>query len=82
MSICESNWDTARYEGDEEDGCYINVAEGNDGFYTTVSVDCNTSSFTENLMTDDGPYESFDIAEQVGLNYATNWCLDNEVHIL
>ena len=57
-AIVPSDWDNAWYVGDEEDGCYINVGIGPGGWYITVVIDSNRRGFTDNLLSDDGPYES------------------------
>jgi hypothetical protein len=47
-------------------------------------VDCNATYFTENhftdnLVTDSGPYETEEEALEAGLNAAGDWCVDNNV---
>ena len=72
--------DDATYIGDEDDGVYFQVAQGDDGkWYMTAVVDCNTAHFTDDLVVDDGPYDSEDAAIMGGKNAAIGWCADNDV---
>ena len=69
--------DDATYVGDEENGVYYQVARGADGWYLTAVVD--TASFVDNLVVDDGPYDSEADAIQGGKNAAFDWCFANDV---
>src|SRR5512147_909945 len=71
--------DEATYVGDENDGCYYQVAEGPDGWYVTVVVDCDTASFVDTLVKDDGPCPTKKHAEETGRNTAVDWCVTNGV---
>ena len=77
--IVTFNSEHAEYVGDEDDGCYYQVAQGPGGWYVTVVVDCNTGSFCMDIVTDDGPYSSESKALQAGSDAAWTWCIDNEV---
>lgn len=79
MNIVEFNVDHASYVGDDEDGCYYQTAEGPDGYYVTVVVDCGTSSFTADYAVDDGPYGTEEEARKAGEAHAQEWCINNEV---
>jgi hypothetical protein len=79
MSIATVSFDDAEYIGDENDGVYVQAAEGPDGWYVSTVVDCNSASFTEPLVTDDGPYSSEADALAAGRNGAKDWCLDNQI---
>jgi hypothetical protein len=80
MSIVASDWDEATYYGDEDDGVYVNVGQGPDGkWYMTATVDCNTASFVDDLVTDDGPYDTEEEAKVAGKDAAIEWCHDNDV---
>lgn len=80
-SIVDWDIDEATYVGDEEDGAYYLAGEGPDGWYVTVLVDCNTSHFTDEIVTDDGPYATREAAEMGGKNAAYGWCGDNGVEV-
>ena len=80
MTIVNFNVDDARYVGDEEDGCYYQVAEGPDGWYLTVVVDCDSAGFVADYTTDDGPYDSEDEAWTAGHDAGMEWCYTNEVN--
>ena len=69
--------DSASYVGDENDGVYYQVARGDDGWYMTAVVDA--ASFVDNLVVDDGPYDSEAAAIEGGKNSAFDWCFDNDV---
>lgn len=71
--------DGATYIGDERDGVYFDVVEGPGGWYMTAFVDCGSSSFVEDLVEDDGPYETEEAARQAGRNAAGDWCAYNGV---
>jgi hypothetical protein len=71
--------DDATYVGDENDGVYYQVAKGEDGWYMTAVVDCNTAHFVDDLVVDDGPYESEAAAIMGGKNAAFEWCMNNHV---
>ena len=71
--------DPAAYVGDEDDGVYVGVGEGPDGWYASTVVDSNTGSFVDSLVTDDGPYETREKALEAGKSQAVEWCLDNQV---
>jgi hypothetical protein len=71
--------DSATYVGDENDGVYYQVARGDDGWYMTAVVNCDTASFVDDLVVDDGPYDSEADAIEGGKNAAFGWCFDNDV---
>jgi hypothetical protein len=78
--ICEVDMDSATYIGSEDDGVYVAVAEGQDGgWYTSSTVDCNTSHFTDTLVQDQGPYPTREKALAAGINGAKDWCITNNV---
>lgn len=72
--------DVAAYYGNGKDGCYYQTAKGPDGWYVTVVVDCETGSFVQDLVTDDGPHPSEESAESMGHETAVDWCLENDVY--
>jgi len=76
------DFDEATYVGDEEDGVYYQVARKGQrcGWYMTAVVDCNTASFCDNLIVDDGPYDTEAEAEEAGKNAAVEWCVNNYVN--
>lgn len=78
-TIVDFDPDHAVYIGDGEDGVYVQTAEGEGGWYVTTVVDCNTGSFCENGLTDDGPYPTEDEAAGAGVEYAQDWCWSNDV---
>jgi hypothetical protein len=78
--ICTVDMDEDTYIGNEDDGVYVAVAQGPDGWYTSSVVDCNTSSFTDALVTDDGPYATEAEAKQAGEFGAKDWCITNSVN--
>lgn len=78
-TIVPFDTDDATYVGDGNDGVYYQVAKGDDGWYLTAVVDCNSAHFTADLVVDDGPYESEAAAIMGGKNAAFGWCLDNGV---
>jgi hypothetical protein len=81
--ICEVDMDTAAYVGDETDGVYYAVAHQPrgkaKGWYVSTVVDCNSSSFCQPLITDDGPYATEAEAWAAGMNGARDWCIENDV---
>ncbi len=78
--IAEVDFDNPdAYVGDENDGVYVGVGEGPDGWYVSTVVDSNTGSFVDNLVMDDGPYPTEAEALEAGKNQAIEWCLDNGV---
>ena len=81
MGIVDYSADEADYIGDGEDGCYYQVAESYTGWFVTVVVDCGTSSFVEDLTTDDGPYMTKKEAEDAGRGAALDWCVTMGVDI-
>ena len=76
MPIVTFNVDEARYVGDDEDGCYYQAAEGEDGWYVTIVVDCDSAGFVSDHTTDDGPYPSEDDAWEAGRSGSMDWCLE------
>lgn len=80
-TIAEVDFDEAEYVGDEEDGVYVQAAQGPDGgWYVSGVVDSNTGSFVDSLFTDDGPYDSYDEAMDAGKGGAADWCINNNVN--
>ena len=94
MRVVDFNADEAEWIGDEDDGCYVQVAEQTreaftagtglplPGWYCTVVIDCDTASFVQDLYTDEGPFETKDEALEFGHCSATEWCLLNGVNLL
>lgn len=78
-TICEVDFDSAVYIGGDDDGCYVAIAEGGDGWYTSVVVDSDTGGFVEPMITDDGPFPTDGDAMQRGIDLALEWCFDNAV---
>jgi hypothetical protein len=73
--------DHAEYIGNPDDGVYYTVAKGTDGkWYGSALVDCNTGSFVDSLVTDDGPYDYEGQAETAMADAAKQWCFDNDVN--
>jgi len=67
-------------QGDGKDCACWKVGKNKRGkFYCTVWVDCETSHFTQDIYTDQGPFDTFEEADQWGEKKATIWCLDNNV---
>jgi len=66
----------AAYVGGEE-GVYVGVGEGPDGWYVSTIVDCN--AYCGEMTTDDGPYPSEAEATKAGTYGAADWCLENEI---
>lgn len=91
--IVQFNADDAEWIGDENDGCYVQIAEQTSeeyqsgtglpkpGWYCTVVLDCETGSFVEDLHTDAGPFETADEALEFGHAVATDWCITNGVDL-
>lgn len=77
--ICIIDVDEARYEGDDKDGIYYDAAEGEDGWYLSAIVDCDSAGFVDTFIQDDGPYESYDAAMSAGLDAARDWCVNNGI---
>lgn len=73
------DFDTANYIGDEEDGVYYDVACFHGEWFMAAVVDCNTASFTDTLVEDDGPYATKELALEGGRNAAIEWCITNNV---
>jgi hypothetical protein len=71
--------DYAEYIGSGEDGVYVAAAKGPKGWYTSSVVDCNSASFCDSLITDDGPYPSEEEALKAGRFGAMDWCIENDV---
>ena len=65
-------------EGEQVDCVYFDVAEGSDGWYMSASIDCDSASFTDTYVVDDGPYPSEEAAMQAGMNAASQWMADND----
>lgn len=79
-TIAEVDLDEAEYVGDEQDGVYVQAAQGPDGmWYVSTVVDSNTGNFVDSLETDDGPYGSYSEAMEAGKGTAAEWCIDNGV---
>jgi hypothetical protein len=79
--IAVVNVDHAEYIGDPDDGVYYQVAKGPDEkWYGSALVDCNTGSFVDSLVTDDGPYDYEGQAETAMADAAKQWCFDNDVN--
>lgn len=78
--IAEVDFDNpAAYVGDENDGVYVGVGKGPDGWYASTVVDSNTGSFVDSLVMDDGPYPTEAEALEAGKGQAIEWCLTNGV---
>jgi hypothetical protein len=73
--------DEATYIGNAEDGVYYQIAEKHGKWYMTAVVDSNTGSFVDNLIVDDGPYDTEQEALKAGAAVAQEWCIDNNVHL-
>ena len=71
------DFDTADYIGSGENGVYYAVGEGPDGWYLSTTVD--SSSFTDTLTKDDGPYKTEEEAKEGGRSAAVEWCVTNQV---
>ena len=69
------------YVGSEDDGCYVQVDElpHGCGFQLTVTVDSETGSFVEDIMTFDYGHKTRADAQRVGLRAALEWCSNNSV---
>lgn len=81
-AICTVDMDrNSHYVGNFLDGVYYAVAEGADGWYMSAIVDCDTASFADSLVTDDGPYEDEKAALAAGQNAAFDWCASNGVAV-
>ena len=65
------------YLGDDDAGVYWTVDERGDAYYLNAWVDAE--HFTEDLIKNDGPYESEYAAAESGHGAAVEWCLDNDV---
>lgn len=75
---CEVDWDEAysvAHDTEEEpvDVVYFDVAEGPDGWYLSMDLDCNSGGFTETLGDDDGPYNGKEAAILAGFDGALDW---------
>ena len=77
--IVEVNVDHASYVGNNEDGCYYQTAETDEGWYVTVVVDCGSAAFTADYLVDEGPFDTKQEAELAGESAAQEWCIINEV---
>lgn len=78
-AIVQFDADKADYLGDEQDGCYYQVAECDGAYYCTVVVDCDTAGFVDNLYTDEGPFDTIEQAADFGHDAAYDWCAENGV---
>lgn len=81
-TICKVDWDHAysiARDTDEEpvDIVYFDVCEGSDGWYLSMDLDCNSGSFTETLVDDDGPYNGKNAAIWGGMFGALDWFFIN-----
>jgi hypothetical protein len=79
--ICEVNWDdceraSVNVDG-EQDIVYFDAKKGDDGWYLTIVLDCNTAGYCDTITQDDGPYGSRDTALLGGLNFVFEWMSDN-----
>ncbi|MHC4298003.1 MAG: hypothetical protein ACYS7Y_11930 [Planctomycetota bacterium] len=63
-------------DDDDDDVVYWSVAEGPDGFYVSTLIDSEAGSFVEPGVTDDGPYLTWDKANEAGKDHAMEWCYD------
>jgi hypothetical protein len=79
QQIATVDFDEAEYIGSEDDGVYVQTAEGPDGWYVSSVIDYNTARVTHAYITDDGPYASQAEALAAGLSAAKDWCVDNGV---
>jgi hypothetical protein len=79
--IAKSNWDTADYYGDANNGGYVNVARKGrtGGWYLTVVIDSDTGGFTHTLSQDEGPYPSEARARLAGADAVREWMYNNKV---
>ena len=71
--------DAADYIGNEHDGVHYLTMQYCGKYFVTAWIDSETGHFTENILTNVGPYETIETAEEAGQNAATEWCLDNDV---
>lgn len=79
---CSLDFDHSYYYGDGEDGVYFDAFEGEDGrWWLSAVVDCNTGSFTDNLVDQDGPFNTYKEAVRAGLDHADEWCSFNDVAV-
>tara|TARA_Y100000034_G_scaffold119694_1_gene161738 strand:- start:15 stop:944 length:930 start_codon:yes stop_codon:yes gene_type:complete len=65
--------------GSYPDLVYVNIGEGEHGWYVTTTIDSETGSFMETYYQDDGPYETWNDAARAGENAAFEWCINNGV---
>lgn len=79
--IVQFDVDEATYVGSGEDGVYYQVGEHEGKWYVTAVVDSETGAFTEDIMTDDGPYDTENDATTQGKNIAYDWCFYNNVSL-
>lgn len=72
---CNIDCDQAAYIGNEDDGCYYQVFEDENGdWWLSVIVDCQTSGFSQSLADGDGPYDTEHDAKLAGFMLSKEWC--------
>jgi len=77
--IVKFNVGHASYVGNDEDGCYYQTAETDEGWFVTVVVDCGSAAFTADYLVDEGPFDTEQEAELAGEAAGQEWCINNEV---
>lgn len=80
--VVDVNFDDAYSVSSEIDGqvnsVYFDVGERNGKWFMSATIDCETASFTDSLVKDDGPYDSEEEAKRAGLNAAIEWMVNNQ----
>ena len=75
----EFDTDEAEYVGNGRDGVYYQTQEYCGKYFVTAMVDSESGHFTEDILTNDGSYDTEQEANDVGLAAATDWCEENDV---
>jgi len=66
-------------DGAGADVVYFAVAEAGGKWFMSAIIDCDSASFVDSLVADDGPYDSEEEAIAAGLNCAVEWMISNDV---
>lgn len=77
--IAEIDVDEAYAVSSRDDIVYFTVEKNRHGWWMSAMIDCGTASFVDDLVQDDGPFATEDIALQAGLNCAFEWMESNGV---
>lgn len=80
--IVEIDVDEAYSVSAGEDGVidtvYFDIAEQDGKWWLSAMIDCDSASFVDSLVKDDGPYDSENDALMGGLNAAVDWMVNND----